>query len=172
MRFYSGFCLQGEADFFVPYLRDDDYTIAGFSYGAIKAFKDAVKNERRIDTMQLFSPAYYCNKSDRFIRMQLQGFVKDPVRYREHFLLSCFAPYPVGRVDTAEESYESLEELLTFAWPTEQLQELKDRGVRIEVYLGEKDAVIDAQAARDFFKPYGTVYFFKEYNHFLQGALL
>jgi hypothetical protein len=169
MHFYSGFCLRNESDFFAPWLRADAYTVAGFSYGAIKALRHVLDSRSRIDTLQLLSPAYFCSKPESFKRMQIKGYRRDGAAYRSRFIESCFAPYPVLDVDTVDDGVEALEELLNYAWPEMLLQTLKERGVRIEVYLGEKDAVIDAEAAAAFFKPYATVYFIKQANHFLQG---
>lgn len=170
MRFYSGFCLQNESGFFATYLKESAYTVSGFSYGAVKAFRDVMNNKKsRVDTLQLFSPAYFGNKPDRFVRLQLQGYARDARTYRARFIESCFAPYPAESVEVTEDDYSALEDLLTFQWPVEQLQELVSRGVAIEVYLGEKDAVIDADAARKHFAPYATTFYIKNVNHFLQG---
>ncbi len=169
MLFYSGFCLRNDAEFFAPWLSRSDYTVAGFSYGAIKALRHAQESERRIDTLQLFSPAYFCNKSDGFKRMQLKGYRADSGLYRSRFIEGCFAPYPAARVDTFDGGEAALEELLNYAWPRETLKAVTDKGTRIEVYLGGKDAVIDAEAAREFFKAYATVFYIKDANHFLQG---
>jgi len=170
MRFYSGFCLRDESAFFAPYLRTNDYTVAGFSYGAVKAVRDVLDRRERIDTLQLFSPAYFCDKPDSFKRLQLKGYRRDSSLYRARFIESCFAPYPVQEVETYDEGEAALEDLLTYDWPEAALQSITGRGIKIEVYLGERDAVIDSEAAAAFFKPYATVYFFKEANHFLQGA--
>ena len=170
MRFYSGFCLKDESDFFAPWLLQNDFTVAGFSYGAIKALYDVLQSDSRIDTLQLFSPAYFCNKPDSFKRMQMKGYKRDSAAYRARFIESCFAPYPVRDVTVYDEGEAALEELLGYPWPEKLLRELNERGVKIEVYLGGKDAVIDADTARAFFKPYATIYYFKDANHFLQGA--
>ncbi len=37
MIFYSGFSLTNDVHFFDKFLEKSDYTVAGFSYGAIKA---------------------------------------------------------------------------------------------------------------------------------------
>lgn len=170
MKFYSGYCLRDESDFFAPWLRTDDYTVAGFSYGAIKALRHALESGSRIDTLQLFSPAYFCNKAESFKRMQIKGYRRDRALYRSRFIESCFAPYPVRKAALVDDGVEALEELLTYTWPESALRTLKERGVEIEVYLGGKDAVIDAEAAADYFRAYATIYFIKQANHFLQGA--
>ncbi|WP_345971395.1 pimelyl-ACP methyl ester esterase BioV [Sulfurimonas sp. HSL1-6] len=170
MRFYSGFCLRDESAFFAPWLKQNDFTVAGFSYGAIKALYDVLQSDRRIDTLQLFSPAYFCNKPDSFKRLQMKGYKRDSAAYRARFIESCFVPYPARDVSVYDEGEEALEELLGYPWPEKLLRELNERGVHIEVYLGGKDAVIDAEAARAFFMPYATLYYFKDANHFLQGA--
>jgi pimeloyl-ACP methyl ester carboxylesterase len=172
MRFYSGFCLRNESDFFKTWLRDDDYTVAGFSYGAIRATEYAANASERIERLQLFSPAYFCNKSEGFRKLQLKGYRCDSEAYREKFLQSCFAPYPATEVETEDDGIESLETLLYYDWPDALLRSLHERGVRIEVYVGEKDAVIDSEAAKDYFTDYATVYYLKNANHFLQGERL
>lgn len=59
MRYFSGFCFQNEEALFEPYLIKSDFTVAGFSYGAIKAMEYAFTCKTRIDTLQLFSPAFF-----------------------------------------------------------------------------------------------------------------
>jgi len=169
MTFYSGFCLRDEARFFAPWLRDDAYTLAGFSSGAIKAFEHALASRSRIDTLQLFSPAFFGDKSEAFKRLQLRGFERNRAGYLQQFIAGCFAPYPIREIRTKEEGAEDLEKLLSFPWNPAELQRLTARGVRIEVYLGTADAIIDAEAARAHFLPYATLYTFKNANHFLQG---
>ncbi len=169
MRFYSGFLLRGEEDFFRPWLSESSVTLAGFSYGAVLAFEEALRSARRVDTLQLFSPAFFLDKSAAFKRLQLAAFQKDAAAYREAFLRSCFAPYAPQPVLLKDDGIEDLRKLLYFSWPETALRSLNDRGIRIEVYLGENDAVIDAGAAREYFLPFATVYCFKKRNHFLQG---
>lgn len=172
MRFFSGFSLTNEQHYFKRWIKASEYTVAGFSYGAIKAFRYVHETSSRIDTLQLISPAYFQDKTEGFKRLQLKGFAKDPAAYRSRFLESCFAPYPVGDIETKEDGSDDLETLLRFEWPKEGLKHLNERGVRIEVYLGEKDAIIDADAAGRYFKPYATTFFLKNANHFLQGETI
>jgi hypothetical protein len=70
------------------------------------------------------------------------------------------------------EHYETdvieLEELLEYEWSLAELVALRQSGIKIEVYLGAKDSIIDAMAARDFFRDVATVTFIQNANHFLQ----
>lgn len=70
MKFFSGFCLANEQELFAPYLIRSDFTVAGFSYGAIKALKYAITCNERIDTLQLFSPAFFQDKDAKFKKLQ------------------------------------------------------------------------------------------------------
>jgi hypothetical protein len=168
MRFYSGFALCGDQYFFDTYLKPSDYTVAGFSYGAIKAAQYARDSHERIDTLQLFSPAFFQTKKESFRRLQMAGYFKDTERYLENFLTSCFAPSPQSPVNMGENSAESLEELLYFEWNDDLMKQICSKGTRIEVYLGLEDQVIDVAGAREFFLPYATVTSIKRANHFLQ----
>lgn len=171
MRFYSGFALSGDQHFFDPYLKHSDYTVAGFSYGAIKAAQYAASANERIDTLQLFSPAFFQTKKESFRRLQMGGYIKDTERYLSNFLTSCFAPSPVAPISMGSNDAESLQELLYFEWTPELVESICSRGTRIEVYLGLEDQVIDVEGAREFFLPYATVISIRRGNHFLQESL-
>ncbi len=168
MIFYSGFSLVNDQHFFESHLIHSDYTVAGFSYGAIKAARYAVDSLTRIDTLQLFSPAFFQTKKSSFKRLQLSAFVSDAQNYREKFIQGCFAPCDVQNLEMKMGTIEELEELLYFGWDELLLQKILDKGIRIEVYLGMKDHIIDASAARDFFLDYATVTVMPRANHFLQ----
>ena len=169
MTFYSGFSLLNEHHYFESYLENNDYTIAGFSYGAIAAAHDASQSTCRIDTLQLFSPAFFQTKSDSFKRLQLSGFHKSPQEYRNRFLESCFAPYSVHEVELDwNANEEHLRELLYFEWTAELMEPIISKGIRVEVFLGDHDRVIDVVGAREFFLPYATVTSLRTGNHFLQ----
>lgn len=171
MRFYSGFALSGDQHFFDPYLKHSAFTVSGFSYGAIKAAQYARDAHERIDTLQLFSPAFFQTKKESFRRLQMGGYFKDSERYLENFLTSCFAPLPKSLIRLGENSADGLEELLYFEWKPELLEAIRSKGTRIEVYLGLDDQVIDVEGAREFFLPYATVISIRRGNHFLQESL-
>lgn len=168
MRFYSGFALTNDQIFFENYLKHSAYTVAGFSYGAIKAAQYSAESSERIDTLQLFSPAFFQTKKESFKRLQMGGYLKDPIHYLENFVTSCFAPYPVEPISLGNNDAESLKELLYFEWTHELMETIRSKGTAIEVYLGLEDQVIDVAGAREFFLPFATVTSIKRANHFLQ----
>ena len=170
MKFYSGFSLRGEEHYFREFVDGGDYCVGGFSYGAIKAFlhvKESLAQKKRVDTLQLFSPAFFQTKEDRFKRLQLMGYAKDKDGYLRGFIKSCFSPYEKKIVSHVQTQKEELEELLYYEWNMNELKEIVNAGVKIEVYLGGRDAVIDAEGAREFFLHVATVTYIKDANHFL-----
>lgn len=170
MIFYSGFSLKNESCFFDNWLNRDDYTVSGFSYGAIKAAWHVADANSRIDTLQLFSPAFFQTQTLSFKKLQQRAFGTSPQEYREKFLTTCFAPYAVYDVQlNHEDNSEDLSTLLNFVWDKELMQQIIDKGVRIEVFLGLEDKVIDVIGAQEFFIPYATVTSIRTGNHFLQG---
>lgn len=169
MKFYSGFSLSNDEQIFETFLKPSDYCIAGFSFGAIKAFEEALRSKSRIDTLQLFSPAFFQNKSEKFKRTQNMYFAKDREAYLKNFLSSCFSPAPIDEgVEIEQGSAQDLERLLSFVWKADELKALQDRGIEIEVYLGSKDKIIDSQAVKEFFLPYATTYMINDAGHTLQ----
>lgn len=169
MIFYSGFSLRDDRLFFDGLLKNGDYCVAGFSYGAIKAALYAAETSDRIDTLQLISPAFFQTKKESFRRLQMAGYLKDPAAYTEKFIESCFAPCEAGSVELdPDASEDQLRELLYFEWTRELMQSIRAKGIRIEVYFGLDDQVIDVTGAREFFIPYATVTSVRKGNHFLQ----
>ena len=171
MQFFSGFSLQNDAHFFREFMQESDLCVCGFSYGAIKAFEytqQLLKEGKRVDTLQLFSPAFFQSKDVKFKRLQTMSFKRSADAYIEQFIASCFLPYDVGDVTLAQGSLEELNELLHYEWDKNALKELASTDVVIEVYLGGEDRIIDVNAAREFFLEVATVTYIKEANHFLQ----
>ena len=171
MKFYSGFSLSNESYLFKEYINNSDYSICGFSYGAIKAFEE-VKNElksgNRVDTLQLFSPAFFQTKDVKFKRLQLIAYRKNEDVYLRQFINSCFFPYDKKIVESSTTVIDELEGLLNYEWDIKELEKLTQNGVRIEVYLGNEDAIVDTQQAKEFFLQVATVTYIKNANHFLQ----
>lgn len=167
-KFFSGFCFQNESELFGEYLQQSAFTVTGFSYGAQKAFEYALQTTSRVDTLQLFSPAFFQNKDEKYKRMQLMFFKKDAKSYCDTFLKNV----ALNSSKTIKEyfiqgSYEELDELLHYVWDEEKLQQLLKKGTRIEVFLAGNDAIIDSCEAYAFFKAFTTVYFIKDLGHIL-----
>lgn len=167
-RYFSGFCFQNESELFEDYIVKNDFTISGFSYGAIKAFEEVLNSNQRVDKLQLFSPAFFQTQDKKYKRMQLMFFKKDSNNYCENFLKNVLSP---SNKDISKYfsmgTYEELEELLNYEWSEEKLQKLVDNGTKIEVYLGSADKIIDSLKAKEFFVKFSTVYFIKEKGHIL-----
>lgn len=170
MKFYSGFSLKGEESYFNDYINSSQYMVCGFSYGAIKAFRDVkekLEQGVRVDTLGLFSPAFFQTKDEKFKRLQIMGYKKNRDLYLSEFIKSCFLPYDKKMIEQNQNNAEELEELLYYEWDMDELNKIAHAGVKIEVYLGGRDAIIDAEGAREFFLQVATVTFVKDANHFL-----
>ncbi len=171
MKFYSGFSLQNESYLFDKYANTSEYCVSGFSYGAIKAFEyvqQQIALSKRVDTMQLFSPAFFQTQAEKFKRLQLMAYKKSEDAYLNQFIDSCFSPYDKKIVQHTATAVEELQELLNYEWDVEALNVIADKGVAIEVYLGGEDKIIDVASAREFFLKVATVTYIKNANHFLQ----
>jgi len=166
MRYFNGFCLKGEEVLFEPYLIQSDFTVAGFSYGAIQAVEFALTCKERIDTLQLFSPAFFQDRDAKFKKLQTLSFAKNPDAYCHTFLQNC-APINLETF-FKQGSHQELEALLYYVWDATQLSFLKERGINIEVYLGEQDTIINALHVKDFFVKCATVYYVKRVGHVLK----
>lgn len=170
MKYFNGFCLKNEKVLFEPYLIQNDFCVAGFSYGAIKALKYALASNERIDTLQLFSPALFHDKDAKFKKLQTLSFSKNPQGYCETFLNNVASPSNTDMSPYFEQgSLEELHELLHYTWQASELQTLMEKGINIEVYVGECDTIIDAMAVKEFFVPYATVYYLKRVGHILHN---
>lgn len=167
-RYFSGFCFANESELFDEYLENNDFTICGFSYGAIKAFEEVLNSNTRVDKLQLFSPAFFQTFDEKFKRIQLMFFKKDANAYCENFLKNVSSPINQDISKYFNQgTIEELEELLNYKWSKDKLQKLIDNGTKIEVFLGGVDKIIDAQKAKEFFKDFATVYYIKEKGHLL-----
>ncbi|RXI25000.1 pimelyl-ACP methyl ester esterase BioV [Aliarcobacter trophiarum] len=166
--FFSGFCFSNESELFEDYLEKGDFIVSGFSYGAIKAFLYVKNSEKRVDKLQLFSPAFFQNKDDKFKRMQLMYFKKDEEPYIKTFLGNVNSSFDKDVSKYYKKgTQEELDELINFVWNKEDLKSLVKKGIKIEVFLGGKDKIIDSLEAKEFFKEFATVYYFKEKGHLL-----
>lgn len=169
MRYFNGFSLHGEEQFFGDYLIQSDLCVAGFSYGAQQAFEYAYCTTQRVDRLILLSPAFFHNQKPSFIRTQLRYFQGGQKAYIQRFLANAASP---SEVDLSAYLYpgtqEELEALLTYRWDKQKIQELTARGVSIEVFLGSEDKIIDAHAAFEFFSDDTVTYLIKGAGHLLR----
>jgi len=168
MKFFHGFSLQNEEELFNQYLITSDYCVSGFSYGAQQALDYVYHSKKRIDRLILLSPAFFQNQKPSFIRTQLRYFEDGQKAYVDQFISNVSYPSSLDlsaflKVGTKEE----LETLLNYVWDKDKIEEILHRGTSIEVFLGAKDKIIDAQAAFDFFGSLTTTYFVKNSGHLL-----
>ena len=170
MKFFSGFSLKGEEEIFREYLVEGDFVVAGFSKGAIEAFEYVYRLEDRVDRLLLFSPAFFQDRDEKFKKLQLIYFKKDFHKYISNFLENISYPSSFDMKKYLEIStYNELKNLLYYIWSREKLEYLYEKGVKIEVFLGEKDKIINSLNAREFFKELATTYYIKGVGHILKG---
>ena len=168
MNYFSGFSLQGEQELFGAYLTKQAGVVAGFSYGAQQALAYALKSTKRIERLVLLSPAFFQTQKPSFKRAQLRYFDTGKEAYVSQFLRNVAYPSKVDLTPYVKVgTREALDALLHYEWDAQHLRTLQKRGVCIEVFLGGKDKIIDADAAYDFFAPLATTYFIKEAGHLL-----
>jgi len=171
MKFYSGFSLKNENYLFADYLSDTQYSVCGFSYGAIKAFEDVkeqLSKGKRVDILVLLSPIFFQTKPLKFKKLQLMAYRKDKDSYLKQFIETCFFPHEKKIVEHHDSTLKELDELLNYQWLIDDLKALEDQGVKIEVYLGGEDKIIDVVGAKELFLQVATVTYIKNGNHFLQ----
>ena len=165
--YFSGFSLIKDDELFQEYREINDFTISGFSYGAIKAFEYVLNTTKRVDKLQFFSPAFFNDKDEKYKRMQLLYFKKDAKTYCDNFLKNSeFTDEKIKKYFKMG-TYEELDELLHYTWNLEKLALLKEKNIKLEVFLGENDKIIDAKKALEFFRKFGEVYFIKNKGHIL-----
>ena len=168
--YFSGFCLDGEKELFKEYLEESDFIISGFSYGTIKALdkaKELIFQGKRVDKLQLVSPAFFNDKDKKYKRLQIIFFQKDSDQYCKNFLKNCGFDQQLWEKYFSKGTSEELEELLYFQWKEEDLRYLVDKGVLIEVFTGVDDKIINSNRAVDFFKQFADIYSIKNKGHIL-----
>ncbi len=169
MKYFNGFSLKGEESFFSEQLISSAYSVAGFSYGAQRAFEYVYKTTQRIDRLILISPAFFQNHKKSFIKTQLRYFKADEASYKKEFLKNVVYPSTVSLENfSSEGSYDELESLLSYVWEEDKIKELIERGVEIEVFMGDADKIVVFQKSFDFFEKLVTVYLFKDKGHLLK----
>ncbi|MCI0501301.1 MAG: pimelyl-ACP methyl ester esterase BioV [Epsilonproteobacteria bacterium] len=170
--FFSGFSLTNESEIFDEYSIKNEVTVSAFSYGCIKLVENILNGtyesehfKKRIDKIQLFSPAYFNDKDEKFKRMQLMFFKKDVKTYTDNFVKNCGFSEEEKNKYLKMGTFEELQELLYYKWSEEKMEMLKAKNIIIETYLGGDDKIINSQEALVFFRKFGEVYFIKGANH-------
>ncbi len=169
MRYFNGFSLCNEEEFFKEQLIKSNYAVSGFSYGAQKAFEYVYNNTtERVDRLVLISPAFFQNHKKSFIKTQLRYFKADKDAYTKQFLKNVAYPSSIDLSSyLCEGTYEELESLLGYVWEKEKILELLDRGVTIEVFMGDSDKIVDVKKSYEFFSLLTPLYLFKGKGHLL-----
>lgn len=168
MVFFSGFCFDNEYRLFEKLINFGDYNVCGFSYGGIKAVEYALSSDKRIDTLQLFSPAFFNDKDDKFIRLQLMYFKTEKAKYIKTFFKNIGASQDDYVQYFKEGTINELKELLTYSWDIEKIKNLRQKGINLEIFLGQNDKIVDINKIKDFFEQYATVYILKDVGHLLK----
>ena len=170
VKYFNGFSLQNEEEYFEEYFTPNDVTVSGFSFGAQKAFEYAYNSKERVDRLVLLSPAFFQTQKRSFVRSQLRYFDAGKEDYVKQFLQNVTFPSNINLSKYLNVgSKEQLASLLTYKWNKNKIQDLLARGTTIEVFLGTKDKIINANEANDFFKELCTCYFIKDVGHLLKG---
>jgi pimeloyl-ACP methyl ester carboxylesterase len=168
VKFFSGFSLVNEDKLFKEYIVDNDFTIVGFSYGAIKAFEYTYNTTNRVDRLILLSPAFFQNQPKNYARRQLRYFQNSPEEYTKQFLLNVAYPNNINLNKYRKEgSKDELKELLEYQWDKDKIKTLQKKGIIIEIFLGVNDRIIDTKSAFNFFSKITTTYIIKNTGHLL-----
>ena len=134
MRFFSGFGLKEEKELFDDILYNSDFLVAGFSKGAIDAFEHVKRSKERVDRLILISPAFFQTKDEKFKRVQLMSYKKNPKKYLDSFYKNITYPADFDIIKyKKEDSFDELKRLLYYTWDKDSLESLKKRGVVLEV---------------------------------------
>jgi enterochelin esterase-like enzyme len=171
MKYFNGFCLQNEKELFKEFLEENEFCVAGFSFGAQKALEYALNSSVRVDKLQLISPAFF-DYPQKIIDLNINAFKKDRNSYVRNFLKKAGCNVSDGDISIdktklrlRECSESELYEMFTFNW--EKIKNLHN--IEIEIFLGEFDKIIALKKAHNFFVNYADVYLIKKANHFLRS---
>jgi len=170
MRYFSGFSLEKEKEFFERYLVKSELCVAGFSYGAQRAFEYVYQSQKRVDRLILLSPAFFQEEKASFARTQLRYFEADREAYIAQFLQNTAFPSKKDLSSyVSEGEKEALAALLSYRWEANRIKTVLERGTVIEVFLGAKDKIVNTEKAYAFFHDMVTCYYLKDAGHLLMG---
>ncbi|RUM67300.1 MAG: alpha/beta hydrolase [Sulfurospirillum sp.] len=160
--------LENESFLFDRFLSRSEYCVAGFSLGAIEALEYAIGTNKRVDRLLLFSPAFFQDKDELFKTSQIKAFKKNEKLYQEIFFKNISHP---SKMDLSsyykKDTVERLKYLLNYQYSKKILKSLESRGVKLEVFIGLKDKIIDPVNTTNFFQEFATITQIKEGGHIL-----
>lgn len=176
-KYFSGFCFKNEFDLFNHIYSDfnlnlNEFDVVGFSYGAQKALDFTfynLKKNKRINRLFLLSPALFNDKSlesKNFIRFQLKSFSMNKHEYINNFLNKC--GFDNNSKYIINGNYDELNELLNYDFSKIEYVSCK---IKIFIFIGEKDRIINSTKSFLFFKKFGITLFLKDCNHLLKREL-
>ncbi len=166
MRYFNGFGCQNESELFSFWLDNSMFNVSGFSMGAIDAVEYCLHTNKRVDKLFLFSPAYFCNISDDVKKREISVFDCEPELWFRLFYSK--AKIDKRYQDKQNATRQNLEKLLYYQWKKETIQKLIDKKIKIDIFFGSKDNIIDIASAIIFFKPLvRQVTIFKDAPHTL-----
>lgn len=169
MRFFSGFGFEGEQGLFKNLIKDTDFDLYGFSMGAIDAFEYALSAKERFDRLTLFSPSFFQEESGEFRTLQLRAFMRRPEAYMKNFYKNSNSSRKSDIIEyTKHPSKEELERLLWYRWDRERLCLLQSRGVKLRVYIGGNDRIVNPESSLEFFRSVAEVYYINKADHLLR----
>jgi len=168
-KYFSGFSLQNEQEIFKSYIPAETLCVAGFSLGAIDALEYTLDSTERIDRLVLISPAFFNDKPKSFKRAQMRYFTTKPTEYMEQFYKNLYThSNTIANHYKAKANKNDLDRLLGYRWQTDKIKTLLDRGVIVEVFIGDDDKIVDSKKSLEFFTSSGAiVYHIKQAGHIL-----
>lgn len=188
MRYFSGFCFKGELHLFDDLFCDfnislNEFDIVGFSYGAQRAIEYArsIFKTKRIGRIFLLSPAFFQQKNESFVSMQLQLFNKNKDKYIISFLKRCGLNLLLESIDNKGlESYQEVIEKFDFLdiCSSQDLEnllryEFKNldflENIEVFTFIGGSDLIVDSKESFNFFSKYTISFLLNDYNHILKN---
>lgn len=169
--FFGGFALKDDLNLFANLLTNfgitlNQYDVCGFGYGSKRALDYVLNCNSRINRLILLSPAFFNNKDSAFLDSQIEYFSKNKELYLKYFYenIGFDGLYRFN----SDVSVRDLRAFFEFSFNEVDLFRICNKGIKIIVFLGGKDRIVDSIDAMEFFKNFGIVYFIKEANHLLR----
>jgi len=166
---FSGFCFKNESLLFDEFIDKSRPFISSFSYGCIQAMEYILTENIKIDNLYMFSPSFFNTQALSFKNNQLKIFRKSPEKYLDYFYKNCLYDKKIN-IDNYKkiDNIEILEQLLFYKWQEHTLQKIINKNIKIMVYLGKEDKIIDINEAKEFFNNYASIIEIPNAGHLLK----